>query len=328
MPRKLILDVDTGTDDAIAVLMAAMAPELELLGCSTVWGNSDVEVTTENTLRVLAAISRSDIPVHSGLGKPYAPDPYPTAHESAVSHGRYGILDLGESPVSHADKTAVEWIVETLRATTDPVTLVPVAPLTNIAAAVTVAPEIVDAVEEVVIMGGGHAAANMSPNAEANIWHDPVAASVVVHAGFRRIVLVPLDATHETAVTMGDIAPLVAVGTEAARITAAMIDLRVNGHYAKLNPLGNELSAPLNDAVCIAYLLDKNVLDVEPCHLDVERTSLLTWGRTVVDLRRGPRALAPNAHIALHADRRRFLKVLQSSLAGSCSSAEKGISVG
>jgi inosine-uridine nucleoside N-ribohydrolase len=314
--RKIILDVDTGTDDAVAIAMAATSPDFDLIGCTTVWGNSDVEVTTENTLRVLAASLRDDVPVHRGLGKPFAPDPFAGAHASGRSHGTYGVLDLAPASTPVSPLSAVEWLVETLRQTTEPITLVPVGPLSNIAAALTVDPTVVEAVEEVVIMGGGHAQSNMTASAEANIWHDPAAASVVFEAGFRRIVLIPLDATNSTSVTMHDAEQLMALGTGAATLAAKMIDLRVNGSYAQMNPLAHG-GAPLNDAVCLAYLLDPLVLETLHCNIDVERTSLLTYGRTVVDTRQGPRALPPNAHIALRADRDRFLSALGAALSGT-----------
>ncbi|WP_205857342.1 nucleoside hydrolase, partial [Phytoactinopolyspora endophytica] len=170
--RKVVLDVDTGNDDAVAIMMAALHPDIDLIGCTTVGGNLSIEETTDNTLRVLDHVGRSDVPVYRGLRKPFAPRPYPIAPSPPIHEPTLPLPD----PRSHARKTpAVEWLIETLRTTTEQITLVPVAPLTNIAAALTVAPEIREAVAEIVIMGGGHAFGNRTVSAEFNIYYDPIA---------------------------------------------------------------------------------------------------------------------------------------------------------
>ncbi len=315
MTRKVILDVDTGSDDAVAILMAALSPATELVACTTVWGNLGIEYTTDNTLRVLDHIGRGDIPVYRGLGKPYAPIPF--TFDNGVDRSRGSIhakhLPIPE-PTSAAQPTpAVEWLVETLRSTTDRVTLVPVAPLTNIAAAITLDPRIVDAVEEVVIMGGGHAIGNVTPSAEANIWHDPVAADVVFQAGFERLVILPLDATHEAYVTAEEGERLRQTGAPAAVATADFLAQRIAG-YTSTQPMDVPASAPIHDALCIAYLIDPDILSLTECNIHVDTLSPFTFGRTIFDVRnRGTRA--PNGFVALHADRERFVELLFDVLA-------------
>ncbi|MFJ2543981.1 nucleoside hydrolase [Microbacterium sp. NPDC087589] len=302
MNRRLILDVDTGTDDAIAIMMAGLSPDLDLIACTTVWGNHDVDTTTENTLRVLDHIDHSDVPVYRGLGKPYAPIPflfpdYADSDRTIVHPHDFPIAsrtsDVRATP-------AVEWLVETLRAATERVTLVPVAPLTNIAAAITLDPRIVDAVDEVVLMGGAHALGNVTPAAEANIWHDPVAADVVFQAGFERLVLVPLDATHEAIVSLDQTRALRATGTPAAVAAAAIIEQRITG-YNEILPTGAADTAPVHDALCIAYLLDPAVLDVAPYRVQIDTVSPLSFGKTIVDVDNRARSAA-NCHVALGAD--------------------------
>jgi inosine-uridine nucleoside N-ribohydrolase len=314
MSRKVILDVDTGTDDAIAIMLAAKSKPLDLIACTTVWGNHDVDATTENTLRVLDLIGRPDIPVYRGLGKPFAPIPF--LFEDHVDSERQ-IIHPHDFPApatarQAAQKPAVEWLVETLRATTEQLTLVPVAPLTNIAAAITLDPKIVDAVDEVVIMGGAHALGNVTASAEANIWHDPVAADVVLQAGFERLVLVPLDATHRANMSLAHTAALRDVGTPAARVAAEIVEQRIRG-YNETQPQDELDSAPVHDALCIAYLLDPTVLDMAPYHVAVDTVSPLAFGKTFLDTASRSRK-APNALVALDADAELFNKLLFEAL--------------
>lgn len=129
MPRRIILDCDTGTDDAVAIMLAARHPDLDLLAVTTVWGNADVQVTTDNTLRVLALVGRGDVPVYVGRGDPLSPPP--GVPEEEDDDRRTPHLPIPE-PVSVArQEPAVEWLVETLRAIPEPVTLVPTGPLTT-----------------------------------------------------------------------------------------------------------------------------------------------------------------------------------------------------
>ncbi|CAH0125336.1 Pyrimidine-specific ribonucleoside hydrolase RihB [Arthrobacter sp. Bi83] len=316
MKRKVVLDVDTGTDDAIAVMMAGLAREIDLIGCTTVWGNHGTDETTENTLRVLDLLGRDDVPVRRGLDRPFAPIPF--IFEDHVDSAREAIhpheFPIPRTSERQAEPGAVEWLVETLRAATEPITLVPVAPLTNIAAAITLDPSIVDAVDEIVIMGGAHALGNVTPSAEANIWHDPVAADVVFRAGFERLVLVPLDATHRANVSLGQIARLRELGPVGAA-AAELIAQRIRG-YNETQPMDEVDTAPIHDALCIAYLLDPEVIDIAPYHVAVDTVSPLTFGKTVVDVA-GRSGHKPNAYVALDADAQRFGSLLHGVIAAS-----------
>lgn len=309
--RKIILDVDTGNDDAIAIMLAGLNPDIELIACTTVWGNLDVDLTTENTLRVLDHIGRSDVPVYRGAGKRYAPIPFDPP--------RPGNPHVEELPVPpsrrHAEpEHAVEWLVSTLRATTEKLTLVAVAPLTNIALAVSLDPSIVDKVDELVIMGGGHAFGNVTSSAEANIWNDAIAAQVVLAAGFSKITLIPLDATHRAIITREQCLALDALGTPAgtaaARFIGSYMDIYDLSRHNETVPQG----APIHDALCIGYLIDPDVIRVQHHDVTVETMSPLTWGRTIIDAREyGP---APgHIGVAVDADAARFVALLNATLA-------------
>src|SRR6185436_6438560 len=135
MKRKLILDVDTGTDDAVAIMLAALHPDLELVACTTVNGNREIEHTTDNTLRTLDHIGRGNVPVHAGLSRPIArlDFPIPRAEHDPGVHFVEMPLPRARSKAQAPD--AVEYLIETYRNATDEITLVPVGPLSNIAAA-------------------------------------------------------------------------------------------------------------------------------------------------------------------------------------------------
>ena len=174
MPQKLILDVDTGTDDAVAIMLAALHPALELVGVTTVNGNVAVNFCTDNSLRVLDHIGRSDITVYEGADRPLVRTGPPIAHRYDDGGEKYHPEEL---PVPAArskksDKTAVEFLIETYRAATDPIVLMPVGPLTNVAAALAADPGFVKRVPELIIMGGGYAFGNVTATAEFNIWAD------------------------------------------------------------------------------------------------------------------------------------------------------------
>ena len=314
MVRKVILDVDTGTDDAVAIMLAALHSEIDLIACTTVWGNRPVANTTDNTLRVLDYIGHPGIPVYRGLDAPFAPiqvaRPATDDHSGGKMHPEQ--LGLPEARQSAQSQPAVEWLVQTLRAATEPVTLVPVGPLTNIAAAVTIDPSIADKVEEIVIMGGAHAFGNATPSAESNIWHDPVAADVVLKAGFRRVVLVPLDATHDALITGTQAAELESIGTPAARATASLIRQRITAHDES-QPQAILDSAPIHDALCIAYLIDPSVIPLTFYHVGIETMGVQAFGRTVIDVRfRGTEQ--PNAYVALTADAEKFYELLKAGV--------------
>jgi inosine-uridine nucleoside N-ribohydrolase len=310
MPRKLILDVDTGTDDAVAIMLAALHPELELVGCTTVNGNVEVEHCTDNTLRVLDHIGRSDVPVYEGLSRPIVREDFPTPrkkHDLAGKiHGK--TLPVPATSRRKADAGAIEFLIETYRAATEEITLVPVAPLSNIAAALALDPKLADRIPEVVIMGGGHEIGNVTPSAEFNIWCDPEAAAVVFQAGFRKLTLVPLDATHRALISRDDCRKLKALGTPAGIATADFTLHRIDVHD-QIQRMDSPGSAPVHDALCVASLVDPTIITTRRLNVAVETAGSLTVGRTVIDTR-SRSGRAPNCNVAFDADPRRFINLL------------------
>ncbi len=316
MARKLILDVDTGTDDAVAVMLAALHPALDLIGCTTVNGNIPVASCTDNTLRVLEHIGRGDIPVYEGLARPIVRSEFPISRKVNDRAGKYhpGALPVPPTTLAKQNASAVEFLIETYRAATDPIALVPVAPLSNIAACIALDPKFVSLVPELVIMGGAHALGNVTPSAEFNIWGDPEAAASVFAAGFEKITLVTLDCTHRALITAAQCHALHALGTPAGQAAADFIGHRIAVHDDDQKQ-EIEHSTPVHDALAVGFLINPALITTRRLHVAVETHGELTVGRTVIDTHfRGSEA--PNCDVAFDADATGFAELLLRTFAG------------
>ena len=311
MPTKVILDVDTGTDDAVALMTAALSPDLQLVGVTTVNGNTTIDFTTENTLRVFDWIGMPQIPVHRGMDRPIARSQAELGMASRI-HG--DLLDL--PPVSHGAKLqpghAVDWLIETYLASDGDIVLCPVGPLTNIAMAIQKEPRIVDAIPEIVIMGGAHHVGNRTASAEFNVWLDPEAARVVVNCR-RPIRMVALDATHRALVSTEDAQRLRDLGTPAGEAAARFVLQRIDG-YDATQPMPHRLgAAPVHDALAVCAIIEPTILTTEFIPVDVEVLAELSIGRTVCDFR--SRGSGPaNVHFATDADETQFVRMLMDIL--------------
>lgn len=314
MAQQLILDVDTGTDDAVALMLAALHPDLELIGATTVNGNVPVDYCTENSLRTFDWIGVS-IPVYEGVAKPIARDDFPVprgdVQSTSAVHGGY--LDVPPAKSSKAATGAIEFLIETYRAATEPIILVPVGPLSNIATALAVEPRLRDWIPELVIMGGAHHHGNVTPRAEFNIWADPEASRAVIGSGIAKITLVPLDATHRALVSLDDCAALRALGTPAGEAAARFTERRIHG-YDTTQPMTRPHAAPVHDALAVAAIIDPSVITTRFLHVDVETGGELTVGETVVDTNFRSRR-DPNVHVALDADEPKFVTMLLETFA-------------
>jgi inosine-uridine nucleoside N-ribohydrolase len=308
---KVILDVDTGTDDAIAIMLAALDPRVELAAVTTVGGNTSIDHTTDNTLRVLDHIGRV-APVYRGAAGALLPS---TAVEedkkrSGKIHGETLPLPAARSQAQELE--AARFLVDAFGEGSDTV-LVPTGPLTNVATALLLDPGLAARIHRVVLMGGSHARGNVTPSAEFNIWADPEAARIVLRSGIRDLTIVPLDATHQALVSEEDCDRLAALGTPAGTAASEIIRTRIEG-YELVQPTGVRRSAPVHDAVCIAHLIDPDVIEVRDAYIDVELNGELTRGRTVGDFRPIP-TTPPNVKWAFAADRGRFLDLLLGAFA-------------
>ena len=319
--RKIILDVDTGTDDAIAIMCAIQSAELEVVGICTVNGNRGISYTTENTLRLLEYLGREEIPVYKGACLPMVstlpawrrPEvPYGGKPFRAMEiHGDY--LELPPSKNKKAEEIdAVSWYIKTLTTAKEKLTIVPVGPLTNLALALRVRPEIVDNIEEIVIMGAAYAHGNKTAAAEFNWWCDPEAAKIVMDCG-AKITVIPLDATHKACVKGSEADVIESLGTKACIAAADMIKQRIRG-YSTFQPMGDDM-APVHDALAVLYLIDKGVCeDVRPMYVDVDFGGGASDGMSIVDVDKRYYDKEPNCEFAFSANREKFVKLLTEKL--------------
>jgi inosine-uridine nucleoside N-ribohydrolase len=309
MTIRLILDCDTGTDDAVAIMAAALHPDLDLIAVTTVNGNVPLKNTTDNSLRVLDHISR-DIPVYPGAPRPLVRPDFPVPRR--VLNGEDGIHPLElplPAPTSKARaKNAVRFLLDTYMddANAD-VVLVAVGPLTNVALALSSEPSLASRIRKLVIMGGASGWGNVTGSAEFNIWVDPEAAETVFTAGIRDVLVVPLNATHSAALGLADCDRFDAIGTPAATASADLIRHRI------LHENGQDAEHPttaVHDALCIASLVNPNVLtEVDEYTVHVETAGTYTIGETVLDSRSW-RTEGSNARVALRADAKQFADFL------------------
>ena len=210
---KLIIDTDPGVDDAMAIFYAAAANDIELLGLTTIFGNVTSSMATRNALRLLEAAGLDDVPVAEGAAKPLELPPFPP---SLNVHGDEGFGDIpAADPKGQAiAEDAADFLIRMAREHKGELVVCPIGPLTNIAIAMQRDPEFVANVKKIVIMGGSlEEGGNITPHAEANIYHDPHAADIVVQAG-SKVTLVGLDVTHRILCTPEDFADMAAASPE------------------------------------------------------------------------------------------------------------------
>lgn len=279
MPRNIIIDTDPGQDDAVAILLALASPEdVTVLGITAVAGNVPLPLTQKNARIVCELAGFPDTKVFAGCDTPLK-RPLVTAEHV---HGKTGLdgpqLDAPTMPLQ--DQHAVDWIIDTLRsAPPASVTLCPLGPLTNIATALTRAPDIKAAIAEIVLMGGGcFAGGNITPAAEFNIYVDPDAADIVFRSGLPLTVM-PLDMTHKALTTKPHIQAFRDMGTKVGDMTAAWTDFFERFDMEKYGSEG----APLHDPTVIAYLINPDLFEGRHINVEIETGSPLTLGMTVAD---------------------------------------------
>ncbi|AWB81349.1 ribonucleoside hydrolase [Corynebacterium yudongzhengii] len=300
MPRKIILDCDPGHDDAVAMLLAAGNPEIELVGITTIGGNQTLEKVTFNA-RQVATIAGITAPIHAGCTRPLL-RPMRTA---ADIHGDSGMeihgYDLPTPDVTVESAHAVDFLIDTImRHAPGEITLVPTGPLTNIALAVRKEPRIVERVREVVLMGGGYHTGNFSAVAEFNISIDPEAAHIVFHEPWP-VTMVGLDLTHQALATKEIEAELTALGGPVAQFVVALFGA-FRENYRNAQGFDNP---PVHDPCTIAYLIDPEVVSVRKAPLEVELRGEHTAGMTVADFR-APAPAECHTQVAVDLDWRKF----------------------
>ncbi|MCA0256023.1 MAG: nucleoside hydrolase [Proteobacteria bacterium] len=279
MPQKIIIDTDPGQDDAAAIMLALGSPQdVEVLGICAVAGNVPLRLTSRNVRMVCELSGRPDIKVYEGASAPME-RPLVTAEHV---HGKTGLdgPDLPEPVMTVESQHAVDFIIETLmREPSGTVTLCTLGPLTNIGLALRKAPEIAARVKRLVMMGGGFfEGGNITPAAEFNIYVDPEAARDVLASGIA-ITMIPLDLTHKLLTLSERVERLRALGTRPAIALAEMLDFFERFDIEKYGSDGG----PLHDPAVIAWVIRPDLFSGRECNVEIETTSPLTLGMTVID---------------------------------------------
>lgn len=278
MAQKIIIDTDPGQDDAVAILLALACPELEVLGITAVAGNVPLSLTEMNARKIVELAGRQDIPVYAGCDSPLSRKLVTAEHV----HGKTGLdgIELPAPSVPLQSGHAVDFIIDTLRQHPEgSITLVPVGPLTNIAAAFSRAPDIVPRVQRIVLMGGAYfEVGNITPAAEFNIYVDPEAAKAVFASGVP-LVMLPLDATHEALTSRDWVEAMRALPGKCGPAVASWTDFFERFDREKYGSEG----APLHDPCAVAWLIRPDLFEGREINVEIETEGEFTTGMTVAD---------------------------------------------
>lgn len=320
-PIPVVLDVDTGVDDACALLLAALHPGLDLRAVSCVGGNAPVDDVVRNTLLVLETAGRPDVPVARGAERPLLEAPANARHVP----GDDGMADLGWGPARLAadPRHAVELLRDVCREAAGadrPVTLVPLAPLTNIALLLRTYPDAAQGISEIVFMGGAAHVGNATASAEFNVFHDPEAAAVTLDAAADLgipVTMYGLDVFYEPVVGADAVDELLAVGGRGPAELGGRLLAFQNERFRRD-------ASTIGDAGAVCAVLDRAGLKTETLPLRVELAGTWSRGRTIVDRRDWSGDMAHDPHgeapvridVALEVDGPRYAALWADTLLG------------
>ena len=316
--RSIIIDADPGIDDAMAILLAGK--HFNILGITTVHGNTTVDKTTRNALKVLEFSAMTHIPVVRGSEFPLVQPRY----TAASVHGETGLdgPDLPDPTTPVHSGHAVDFIIDTVMSKPD-ITLVPIGPLTNIAMALRQEPRLKNHIKEISLMGGSTTYGNVTMAAEFNIWCDPEAAHIVFTSDVP-IKMVGLNLTRQAAATPEVIERIRNLNNQVGKIVAEML----TAYSERLRQLFGLSGGSLHDPCAVAWLIDPSLIESEKLYMAIELGGEHTRGMTVCDQRGlrlpvagisagdGIRAgLAPNVEVGMNIDVPRFMDLLIDTLA-------------
>ena len=293
----IIIDCDPGIDDTIALLTAFVSPELEILGITPVCGNQPLERTVRNALQVCELGDRTDIPVYAGCFRPMFREPI-----YGQFHGKNGLgsTTLPEPVKTVEPESAVNFLIDTLTAAAAlqrRITICCLGPMTNLAVALRMKPQIAEGIERIVMMGGAYREpGNRTMTAEFNVLADPHAAHVVFSSGLK-IVALALDATHQVMLKPEHVARFSEVS---GRISETLAELMAFWDRNDVRRYGSR-GGPLHDPLVIAYLLSPGLFETQSARVFVEHESELCMGQTIADWY-GKSGLEPNAEIVTRVD--------------------------
>ncbi len=306
MKRKIILDCDPGHDDAIAIMLAAKNENIDLLGITVVSGNQTIEKTTRNALNVCEYLGL-DVPVYEGCGQPMIRNKPSVANDI---HGESGLdgPTFAQLTKKKEDKHAVMYMIDTLLNSDGDITVVTTGPMTNLAMAMRLCPNIIPKIKEIVLMGGAYQLGNVTPAAEFNIFTDADAAHVVFTSG-RRIVMAGLDVTRKVLCYPSIIERMSKHNNCASNL---FVDLMTFFSKTQKEVYGWE-GGPLHDPVTIAYLIDPTVLTLKEMYTEIDIRSEQSYGRTNCDYFNYLKK-EPNSFVAIDIDVEKFWNIIEKGI--------------
>jgi inosine-uridine nucleoside N-ribohydrolase len=321
--RKIILDTDPGTDDAMALMLALNSPELDVRAITVVPGNVTAEQGLENALRMVSLANRCDIPVAGGARHPL----FQKLITAEFWHGKNGLanIELPRSKCKPDARFGPDLIIELIHASPHEITLVPVGPLTNIALAVERDPSIVPLIKEVIVMGGSIKGGNVNAAAEANIYNDPEAAQIVFQAGWP-LTMVGLDVGDKTLLGRKQLEQLASTHGPVNDFIYGVAKFLVG-----LSEKFGDSGTPMYDPVAVGVAIDSTLVTAPAMHVDVETRGEFTRGETVANRRNeiernvlhgdryiieGVDKVEPNARVCVEVQAERFLQLFVSRIQG------------
>lgn len=279
--KKMILDLDTGVDDAIAIAYALATPDADLIGITSAYGNTLTPISAQNSLKLLEVLGRTDIPVFAGAEHSIDTDSFETMQISMDIHGKNGIgeVELPEPKRQVESQSAIDFIIDSAHKYGEDLIIVPTGPLTNLALAFKKAPDIAQLIGNVTLMGGALTVpGNVTPYTEANINQDPKAADYVFKNA-KHLVMVGLDVTLQTLLTKKETKVWREFGTEKGRVFADIFDFYIDAYF---NLDINKDGAALHDPLAVGIAVDPNFATLLPINMQVTHND----GRTIGDLTR------------------------------------------
>jgi len=322
-PRRVIIDTDPGVDDAMAILLALNSPELKVEALSVVSGNVEAWQGLENALKLVSLAGRCDVPVTGGAQHPL--------NQKLITaqfwHGKNGLagVELPASKCKADSRFGPDLIIELVHKYPHEITLIPIGPLTNIALAVSKDPSIVPLVKDIVIMGGSISGGNVNGAAEANIYGDPEAASIVFNAGWM-VTMIGSDVGERTLITRKYLADLQALHGPESDFVAKLADF-----YLTRSEKSGYAGAAMYDPLAVGTVIDPTLVTLKDMHVDVETKGEFTRGETVANRMgsnennvlhgdhyeiEGVIELKANARVCLASDADRFLQLFISRIKG------------
>ncbi len=310
--KRVIIDCDTGVDDAMALLLALRSPKLDVLGITTVAGNATLDKVIRNTL-VVVEQAESDVPVYPGAMRPLM-GAWTTAENA---HGSDGLGDVGfPDPHARAEGThAVNYLIETFREAEEPVHLITLGPLTNVALALAQAPELEQKIASLVMMAGGINSGNVTAAAEFNVWVDPEAADIVFRSSIPKTMVGLGPIRLDGGITSDDTAQLEAQETPWCQMIGRLLRQRLT-KWAEITGELRPTTPP--DLAAMGIAIDPTLGDATLYHVAIETDGTHTRGMTLAD-RRGYRRLIegapePNVNVVTRMDNDRYRRLVLDTL--------------